>query len=162
MNNTPTIEEIEARFDELPQDIQEAIDGINTAKIIGQIGTTNSLHFDQIQEMAACVGYLMLGFIKPQDFINELTTSARIPNELAIRIAKEVNSKILNQIKDQLKTAHEKIGKKPKEEDGDGSVGIFEHRLKKLFGPDDDNSSSSIRPSVSLPRDNDPYRETID
>lgn len=162
MNNIPTIEEVEARFEELPEDIKEAIDGVNTAEIIGQIGSDKHLHLDQIQEVAASVGYLMLGFLKPQDFVTELTNEARIPNELAVQIAKEINVKILNPIKDRLKNAHEEINNKQTTKDGDSSSLTFESHLKKLFGPDDSKQPNGLRPSVTLPRDNDPYRETIE
>lgn len=162
MNTRPSIEEIEDRFNSLPEDIQEAIDGIGTAKAIYQIGQTHRLHFDQIQDLSASIGYLMLGFTKPPDFINDLTHNAEIPPSTATLIAKEVNEKILRPIKDRLREAHDNLGKKSLiGKRTEEPVNLFEQKMKGLFGQGD-FEHKEIRPSVSLPRDNDPYRETID
>lgn len=162
MTTQPTIEDIEDRFNSLPQDIQEAMDGDSTTEAIHQIGRTYRLHFDQIQDLAACVGYLMLGFTKPQDFINDLTNHAEIPPSVATSIAKEVNEKILRPIKERLREVHDELAKKPKgPAGGEKTSNLFEQKMKNLFDQPTVRSGE-LRPSASLPADNDPYRETFE
>jgi hypothetical protein len=162
MNHEPTIDEIEERFDSLPQDIQEAIDSEKDVKVISQIGRDYNLHFDQIQSLSASIGYLMLGFLKPQEFIYYLSREGRLPESIATQIAKEVNDKILRPIKERLHEVHNEIDRKPKNiTAGDGSVSIFEQKIKHLFDHPTPKSGE-LRPTTRQPSSTDPYRETID
>lgn len=163
MKNIPTSDQLEAQFANLPTDIQEAISSTNTSKIMLEIGKKNRLHIDQMQELSAITGYLMMGFIKPQDFVDELTNEARIPQSLAVLIAKDVNTMVLNPIKDRLKEAHENLTNKPKTVDvGQGAVGIFEQKVKHLFPNDNTTAHTTPRSTIKPPGSADPYRETFD
>ena len=162
MTKNPTIEEIEERFNSLPQDVQQAINSIDTTRKVSKIGQDYRLHFDQIQSLAASIGYLMLGFLKPSEFVYDLSREAHLPESVATEIAKEVNEKILRPIKERLREVHEEVARKPNNiTAGDSSVSLFEQKVKHLFDHPTPKSGE-LRSTARLPDSPDPYREIID
>ena len=157
----PTPEELKERLASLPTDIQEAMNSKATSKAILEIAKTYRLQIDQTQDLAGCVGYLIAGFVRPQDFVDDLVSEVRIPPSLAVSVARDINQKILNPIKDRLRAAHEDIAKAPKKPTvGDSQVGFFEQQVKNSFN--NQAGHTIIRPTIRPPGTNDPYREILD
>lgn len=114
-----TDEEFDKVFARLPEDVKEAMTAVNTVTIMMGLKTKYNLHIDQLGELSADVGMLMLGAIRPQEFIGKVEAGLRIPHETAKQIATEVNEKIFRPVRESLMQIH-----KMKEEEGEvrGSI----------------------------------------
>jgi hypothetical protein len=101
-----TDEEFDKVFDTLPEDVKEAMTAVNTINIMMGLKTKYNLHIDQLGELSAEVGTLMLGATHPQEFIGKVETGLRIPRETAKLIATEVNEKIFRPVRESLMQIH--------------------------------------------------------
>jgi hypothetical protein len=101
-----TDEEFNTIFNELPEDVKEAMTAVDTVNIMMELKTKYNLHIDQLSELSAEVGMLMLGITHPQDFIGKVEASLRVPHETAKLIATEVNEKIFRPVRESLVQIH--------------------------------------------------------
>lgn len=111
MEYTP--EQIEKKFESLPEDVKDAISSVETTNIILEIGKENKLQIDEMGELVDETGLVMLGFTKSEDFVSHIKNRLNVSNEIAEKLAREINEKVLLQIRESLKKMHEK----PKEEE---------------------------------------------
>lgn len=86
--------QIQARFEELPADVQEAIRSSHMDQKLQEIGAKHALHLDQIGELSDEVYLVMLGFSDPSAFPQQLATQLRLPEDKAGAIAKEVSESL--------------------------------------------------------------------
>ncbi|MBI4132746.1 MAG: hypothetical protein HY473_01430 [Candidatus Sungbacteria bacterium] len=107
MKRTVTItnEEIERRYAELPSDVLDAFESVNTSRRIFEIGKMRGLAIDKIGDVARIIGYLMLGFIPANELTSELAEIIGDKGK-AGEIAVEINQKILLPIRESLKKIH--------------------------------------------------------
>lgn len=103
---TQNDEEFEKIFAELPEDVKEAMTAVNTVNIMMDMKIKYGLHIDQVGELSAEVGMLMIGAIHPQEFIGKVEAGLRIPRETAAQIAAEVNEKIFRPVRESLMQIH--------------------------------------------------------
>ena len=101
----PTPEEVLKRFRELPDDLQEAIFSAETADVIQALGKKYKLTIDKIGELADEVGYLMLGFINPKDFLSAIQKRLAVDFDVARAITEDLNVQIFGKIRESLKHA---------------------------------------------------------
>ncbi len=101
-----TREQLNERYKSLPKDVQEAIIGVETADIIGQIGKEKKMMVDRIGELAEETGLVLLGFTHPSQFVSHLAERLGIEKSVAKEIAEEVNSRIFFPIRENLKKIH--------------------------------------------------------
>lgn len=177
-----TDEEFDKVFATLPEDVKEAMSSVNTVNIMMEMKTKYDLHIDQLGELSAEVGMLMLGAIHPQEFIGKVEAGLRIPRETAKLIAAEVNEKIFRPVRDSLIQIHKM--KKPESESpatvsapmpsGEGEIpeaqsmkGDTKNTTRTPFPertlPKETTGSTPPEPII-LPKNNgvaDPYREKI-
>ncbi len=151
---TYTIEQIREVFRNLPEEVKEAYSSVETTNAILEIREKYHLHIDQGGILAQEIGYVILGFTKPADFIGILVNKLHVTQAVATGITKDINEKIFNPIKESLKQIHnlENTGNEPlvKTKPTDSDT-IFDSKLKGLF-------------SNSIPATNkaaDPYHEGI-
>jgi hypothetical protein len=139
-------EEFDKIFTTLPEDVREAMSSVNTLNIIMEMKTKYGLHIDQLGELSAEVGMLMLGKTPPQEFIGKVESVLRVPKETAKQIATEVNEKIFRPVRESLAQIHEI------EESGEESVQPVIDNTAVPAG------EISEPPKKVAP---DPYRETV-
>lgn len=103
---TYTQEQLQERYEGLPEDLKRAIYGVETADIIQKISKKYQLQIDQMGELAAETGLVMLGFTHPKDYIKNLSGRLGADFDTAKKIAQEINIEIFSKVKEALKKLH--------------------------------------------------------
>ena len=107
-----TSEEIQAQFEKLPKDLQEAVASASITESIELIGKKYELHVDQIGELIDLVGMIMFGLIPSGQFIKNFSSNSGVKTDIARSIAEDINSEIFSKLKTTMRTAEEVIEKK--------------------------------------------------
>lgn len=107
---TPSNEQLLAKYQSLPNDLQEAILSVDTATIIHEVGTKHKLMIDKVGGLADETGLVMLGFTHPKDYITNLSERLKVDREIAKEIAEEINSQVFFPIREHLKKIHGLMG----------------------------------------------------
>lgn len=102
-----TREQLGERFEQLPENVQEAIIAVETAKIVSNIGNKYALHIDQTGELADEIGLMMLGLTRPNEFVTHVIARIGLDRAVAEAIAREVNEQIFLKIRESLQALHE-------------------------------------------------------
>lgn len=103
MSHTYTPEQIRAQFDSLPTDIQQLISGPETAATLQEIGRQHSLRIDAIGTLIEYSGLVMLGLVKSNAFVDQLTRNLAISHEQAESIAVAVDTQVFSRIRNSLR-----------------------------------------------------------
>ncbi|MEK7208679.1 MAG: hypothetical protein AAB677_00260 [Patescibacteria group bacterium] len=101
-----TTQQLEEKYQSLPEDLKEALVEIRTAETIYNIGQKNNFHIDQIGELADEVGLAMLGLTKPNDFVSHIKNRLQLDQTAAEQIAREANEQIFLPIRESLMKLH--------------------------------------------------------
>lgn len=101
--DTFTPEEVERRFQALPQDVQQAIYSANTNSALLAIGQKHQLHIDQLSTLEAQILFFVVGLIEPADFAKKLENRLGVNEETAKKISQDVDSEITGKIRASLK-----------------------------------------------------------
>ncbi|MCG2695273.1 hypothetical protein L6261_04320 [Candidatus Parcubacteria bacterium] len=96
-------EQIKERYNNLPEDVKQAISSVDTTNVVVNIGEKYQLHVDQLGELVDETGLVMLGFTKTNDFVSNLEKRLNVPREKAINLVKEINDEILIKIRESMK-----------------------------------------------------------
>jgi hypothetical protein len=96
---TFTPEQIEARYQKLPEVVKKALYDVETTDLVMAIGKKNNLHIDQIGELAREVGLLMIGLETPEQFSFNLAGTLHLTEAQAASITAEVNEKIVLKVR---------------------------------------------------------------
>lgn len=104
---TYTAQQLEEKYQSLPEDIREVMIGVETAKVVGAIGQTHRLRIDQMGELADEIGLTMLGLTKPDEFLTHIKNRLQIDQTAAEQITREVNEQIFLPIRESLQKLHE-------------------------------------------------------
>lgn len=94
-------------FESLPQELKDAIMSVETSEKLRAVTGKNSLMLDQATELGDEVGLLMLGITKQKDFLKNIEKRLEINEEKALAIAKDVNTEILDSIRESLRKIQE-------------------------------------------------------
>ncbi len=97
-----TKKELYERFENLPDDVQEAFLSVDTYKTIKKIVDKFKLHIDQSGILSEEIGLVMLGVTRPENFLSVLEKKLNIPLETAGEIVKEINTTIFFPIRASL------------------------------------------------------------
>lgn len=108
-----SIEEIQKKFDSLPEDLKWAIMAANADQKITEIGKNYELNVAQMGQLSLETHAVMLGFTHPEKFEESVKASLGLPEEKIGLIIRAVNEKILKGIKEKVLALY---GKKPEEE----------------------------------------------
>ncbi|MEK7652754.1 MAG: hypothetical protein AAB334_02305 [Patescibacteria group bacterium] len=94
--------QLEKLYEQLPQNVQEAISSVAVAEKIQQIATKNGLHIDEAGIVSDEATMVMLGIEHPNDFVDGLKNKLKLPQEKIIALAKDVDKEIFEPIKESL------------------------------------------------------------
>ena len=89
-----TPQQIREIYIKLPQDLKDAILGVDSTDIMRKIGEKHKLAIDKIGKMVGEAGYVMLGVTHPNEFIANLAERLEVDKEKARIIAQEINEQI--------------------------------------------------------------------
>lgn len=179
-----SIEQLEGAFNNLPNDIKDAIQSSDLLKDVQLVGYGNKLHIDQIGALGEEVGYVLLGLTKINNFLPRVEKRLQLSPGLAARVVSDINDRIFTPMKESLRKVHH-IGTENKGEEKETSTplkpadlaqsdNIFEQKMKKLFSrpmvKEEDSDKKEERGINETKQDddppppppiNDPYREPI-
>jgi hypothetical protein len=108
-----THQEVSIRYDTLSDVLKDAGFSIQNVQIIRRIGEENHLSYDKVLIISELVGYILFGFIHPEDLAKEIRESLNLNPEIANSIADEIDRKIFAPIRIDL----EKVYAPPSEEE---------------------------------------------
>ena len=98
-----TPEQLQEKFDSLPQDIQQAITSETVSGNLEILGQKYSLRVDKIGDLIDEVGMVMLGFKKSSDFIGSLSKRLEIDRETAESLAVDIDNDVFKKIRESLR-----------------------------------------------------------
>lgn len=126
-------------YEALPEDLKEAIFSERTADAIYDICQRNGLK-KEMSDIAKYTGYVMLGLLAPNDFQKTLAEELKLENDVAKKVALEINRFVFFPIKSSLEA-------------------LYKIEIEKPIGPTKE-SSPEIKPTAKQKRDI--YREPIE
>lgn len=101
-----TDEQIVKMYENLPDDLRAAIFGVNTSKIVEDIGRKHNLAIDKIGDLGNETGMVMLGVTHPNDFITNLSERLEVDKAKAKEIAEDINVNVFKKVRESLKKIH--------------------------------------------------------
>lgn len=93
---------LQARFDELPDDVQRAIQSADADKKIQEVGQKHRLHVDQVASLDNETRLVMLGFVDPSEFADQIGIELKVSPEEADAIAAEISSALFMPIRESM------------------------------------------------------------
>ena len=113
---TITQNQAKKRFLTIPPSLQDAIFSVQTAEIIARIGEDNNLDDARAEKLSEAVGWVLLGFMHPEDLAKELQENANVPAQAAAAIANSVAAKIFSPLKSEIEKTYAPL---PHEDEAD-------------------------------------------
>ena len=101
-----TEEQILEKYEQLPEDLKEAIFSVEMTEAIKGIGAKYKLAIDKIGALANESGMVMFGATRPKDFVSNLMSRLGVNMETANKIASDVNSQVFLKVRESLKKLH--------------------------------------------------------
>ena len=98
-----TAQEIQGKFDKLPEEVREAITSAEVNEKIEAIGKKNGLLIDQMGELADEVGLVMLGLSRSNDFVNNIISRCSVSRKVAGETAKDINDEVFGSIREHMR-----------------------------------------------------------
>ena len=102
-----TLEEIQEKFDSLPENLRLAIIVAGADKKVNTIGREHGLNVRQISELLLKTHIVMFGFVHPDKFIEGVKDIAGIPPQVVKGIVRDINDQIFKDIREDLITLAE-------------------------------------------------------
>ncbi len=103
-----TLNQIQARIAELPEDVRGAIESAELGAKVSAIGRANELHVDQLGRLEDEILLVMLGFDEPTNLTSNIEKELGVSPEQAEHIVSAVGEQIFMPIRESLKKfAHE-------------------------------------------------------
>jgi len=111
-----TLEEIQKKFESLPEDLKWAIMAANVDEKITQIGKDNNLTVEQMGQLSLETHMVMFGFTHPDKFEASVKASLQLPDEKNKTIVNKINETILKDIREKLMSLYGKQEEKNNDE----------------------------------------------
>ena len=166
-----TEEQIAQMYDNLPEDLKDAIFGLEMNEIVEKIGRENQLNIEQIGDLANETGMVMLGVTHPNEFIGNLADRLEVDKEKARAIAGEINEQIFKKVRESLRKIHNMREGVEEEEQDKIKVSPFgnsqDETLKSEHSREDilkeiekDHSQENLVPDI-MKGDTNPFEEKM-
>ena len=98
---------LEKLYEQLPENVQEAISSVAVSEKLQEIAKRNDLHIDEAGIVSDEVTMVMLGIENPKDFVDELQNKLKLPREKVVKLAKDVDKEIFETIRESLRKMYE-------------------------------------------------------
>ena len=159
-----TEEQIAQMYDNLPEDLKDAIFGLEMNEIVERIGRENQLNVEQVGDLANETGMVMLGVTHPNEFIANLMERLEVGKEKARSIAQEINEQIFKPVRDSLRKIHnmrEEDEQKTETKHHQGPSLMAEHNREDILKEiEKDHSKENIIPEIMRGNTN-PFEEKM-
>ena len=97
-----TLEEIQKKFESLPEDLKWAIMAANVDDNIIEISQTNGLNVEQMGQLSLETHMVMFGFTPLDKFEESIRNSLKLGDEKTRRLVTAINEKILKEIRGKM------------------------------------------------------------
>lgn len=104
-----TKQQLDQRWDALPINLREVLCSPDYGKIIWDIGEKNHLTDEKIGKIVKFSGFIVMGFIHPEDLAAEIKLEIGINQEIVNSITGEINRKIFAPIKSDLEKVYKPV-----------------------------------------------------
>lgn len=101
-----TQQEVEKRYEQLPQAMREALYSSTTTQKMLSIGRKNGLLVNKIGILATETGYVMVGLTHPNEFVSRLAEALALAPMKAREIAEDINEQVFKQVREHLLVLH--------------------------------------------------------
>jgi hypothetical protein len=98
---------INLAFDSLPDILKEAIVSLKTFEILKSIRNEYKLTEDQARELGSVTGFIMMGLVKPENFVKDISERLQIDQNKARDIGQRINEQIFRPVASEIKKLHE-------------------------------------------------------
>lgn len=129
-----TVDEIQNKFDSLPEELQEAITSSDVNDALEDIAKQNGLQLDQLGELVDLVGLIILGLVPSSDFIREFSREAEVSEKQARRIAEDVNGQIFAKLRTSIRIIETRENTSNYSEDN-GFISNLQNSRNNTFPP---------------------------
>jgi hypothetical protein len=99
----PSDQDIQSRFEELPEDVRQAVQSADMASALQAVGATHGLHVDQLGSLEDEALLVMLGFANPAQFPDAIKNALKIDDAAARDIAREVSERLFVPIRNSMR-----------------------------------------------------------
>lgn len=140
-----SIEEIQKKFEGLPEDLKWAIMGAKVDDNIIDIGNAEKLNVEQMGQLSLETHMVMFGFTPPGKFEESVKKSLGLPDEKTRAIVDAVNEKILKEIRKKMVEQTSAEPAKKTEENGDKKV-LSSAGIEILNGENKKETTSDMHP----------------
>lgn len=106
MTNQIPNKQLYGRWDNLPDILKEAIASETNSDIVWKTGEAEHLPQEKISIVSRLAGYVLMGFIHPEDLASEIKDATGINPNIAVSIANSLNTKIFSRLKGDLEKVY--------------------------------------------------------
>lgn len=106
-----TPEQLEERYQKLPEELKDALFSVETTKLIDRIRKENKFSEKDAEKLAELVGRVLIGILPPKEFEESLKAELGIPAKSAKKIAETINSQVFDPVKESLTKLYKPTGK---------------------------------------------------
>lgn len=89
---------VDEQFKKLPENLQKAINLVQWKPLVKEVAKESQLSEDQVETLERETMFIIYGFEKPDDYINNLMRELNIDEDKALDIAEKVNTKVFQKI----------------------------------------------------------------
>lgn len=101
-----TQQQLEERYQRLPESLKDAMFSVDIAKRMVEVSHKFGLSIEKSGFLAEETGYVVLGLVRPDEFVSALVDQLEINRETAEKIALEINHQVFYPLREALKKAH--------------------------------------------------------
>ncbi len=112
--NPITKEQLYTRWDSLPDILREAITSETNSGIVLETARGEHLHDEKSAIVSKLTGYVLMGFIHPEELADEIKNELGIDARIATAIAEPIQRKIFNPLREELESIYAPPGEEPK------------------------------------------------
>ncbi|MGD1002984.1 MAG: hypothetical protein ABR884_00200 [Minisyncoccia bacterium] len=135
------------RWDIITPSLREALFSDVNADFVWNLCQSEHLPEDKSYQVAEFAGYVLLGFLHPEDLSGELASSLNLPTPLAKTISDQINSRVFAPLRADIDKVYSPLSRL-----GDISIGSAPKILQDIdASPKHDITLSSIAPSTPKP-----------
>jgi hypothetical protein len=99
----PSDQDIQDRFDDLPQEVRAAIQSADMAAALQEVGQAHQLHLDQLGALEDETLLVMLGFANPAAFTASVKKALGADETTAAAVAEELSEKLFIPIREAMR-----------------------------------------------------------
>jgi transcription elongation factor len=96
---------IQEQFQKLPPELQQAINAVPWKAAVKEVASSNNLTQEKAEILERETMFILYGFENPDDYIKNMMREVQINEEIAAKIAGEVNEKVFKVIAEQMDKA---------------------------------------------------------